>query len=160
MMSSMLERYPLMSPVLSALIKPLYRLSQPFTVRPQSSRCSSFLKKASLTTSSAPLMALKPTSNSFMASTLMVKRSASCFMIPPVSWPSLLVALSSRLMSSSSFLPSWTRCLSCSMLLERASPKGEFFSSSVRWRYCDESSTKAFDSSLILPRAERLTVSI
>ena len=72
----MLLKYPLISPVLSAFRKPLYRLSDDATVLPHSSRLCSLAKKASFATFIAAV-----TLANFVARD--TKEDDICFMMPP-----------------------------------------------------------------------------
>ena len=91
---------------------------------------------------------------------LMPNFAASPSTKPPRLPPCLVVPCSSFWNPSSSLFAFFTRLFRSSNDLLSAFPNGDCFSLSDSREYCAESSTKAFDSSLIFPLVVRLTVSI
>ena len=117
-----------------------------------------------------PMMAMPAPIPAYMSAVLLVSSSVALAVSPslcpmvsitPPNSPNLPEPPeSSLLMSAKSFFVSWMRVLSWSRELFKATPKSPFFSSSVSRLYCNDRSVNAFVSSLILPRASLLTVSI
>ena len=156
----MFDRNPLMSPLLSAIRNPSYRLLADSISRPHVSMVWRLLFIASLKTDNAPfaaatavpitvsLLAFSP--NALARSFTLMDAESLTRDVSPIS---LFVSLSCCLVSV-------IRPFNWSRLSVIAFPIGDCFSASVSCLYCIDNSTYACFISFSLPVAERLTVSI